>query len=81
MGLEKNGGNFPSQTEYRETAVFSCSGGVTKRYTEVPLCACSALTLFPRPPLLVSVGDELVSQGDFWSRQAQLMFSFPMFLK
>lgn len=32
MGPEKDGGDFLSQTEHRETVVFSCSSGIRKNY-------------------------------------------------
>lgn len=70
MDPEKSGDSFPSQAEYREAETKSCVVTTGKYHY-----ACSALTLLPRPPLSVYVGDELMSCWGPSSHQARLMFS------
>lgn len=77
---EKNEGHFPSQIEYRETAVLSCSGDMTKSYMATIGKYHYVFTLL----LLSSPGHHCWcllemswwAQGDLWSHQAQLMFHF-----
>lgn len=49
MGPVKNGGNSPSQTEYRETAVLFCSGGMTNMVTIGKYHYVLALLLYSFP--------------------------------
>lgn len=77
------GGNFPPHTEYRETAVFSCTSDVRKCYvtTMERYCYVFVLLSYPGSQCSSLLKRSCLAERNLWSNQAQLTFSFVVFFK